>query len=119
MLSPPIPPTPTERVQLELMRLLDARPQLSQREVASSMGMSLGKVNYCLHALIDKGLVKAENYRNSGNKLAYLYLLTPSGIAAKSEMTRRFLERKVREYEQLRGEIKQLRQERDSAEQSG
>ena len=101
------------------MRLLDARPQLSQREAASSLGMSLGKVNYCLHALINKGFLKAENYRNSGNKQAYFYLLTPSGIAAKTVMTRQFLARKVREYEQLRGEIEQLRQESDVADRCG
>jgi EPS-associated MarR family transcriptional regulator len=93
------------------MRLLDERPQLSQREVASSLGMSVGKANYCLRALIEKGFVKAENYRNNGNKLAYLYLLTPSGFAAKAELTRRFLSGKMKEYEALRLEIEQLRRE--------
>jgi EPS-associated MarR family transcriptional regulator len=93
------------------MRLLGTRRELSQREVASSLGVSLGKANYCLRALITKGFVKAENYRNSDNKLAYFYLLTPSGIAAKAELTREFLARKTREYEQLRVEIEQLKQE--------
>ena len=78
--------------------------------------MSLGKANYCLQALIAKGFVKAENYRNSRQKLAYLYLLTPSGIAVKAEMTRHFLARKVREYEELRLEIAQLQQEHDGVE---
>jgi MarR family transcriptional regulator, temperature-dependent positive regulator of motility len=109
-------PTPSsEKVELEVMRLLRARPELSQRELASSLGMSLGKVNYCLRALIQKGFVKAENYRNSDNKLAYLYLLTPSGIAAKADLTRQFLARKVREYEELRLEIERLRREAGGA----
>ena len=77
------------------------------------MGVSLGKANYCLRALIAKGLVKAENYRKSSNKLAYLYLLTPAGVAAKADMTRRFLARKVNEYEALGKEIERL--ERESA----
>jgi EPS-associated MarR family transcriptional regulator len=97
------------------MRLLDARQQLSQREAATSLGMSLGKVNYCLKALIAKGFVKAENYRNSNNKLAYFYLLTPSGIAAKAELTRQFLARKMREYDELKLEIERLRQESEGA----
>lgn len=98
------------------MRLIDSRPQLSQREVANSLGMSLGKANYCLKALIEKGFVKAENYRNSGNKLTYFYLLTPSGIAAKAELTRQFLARKMREYDELRVEIERLQQESQRAD---
>ena len=97
------------------MRLLDTRQRLSQREVANSLGMSLGKVNYCLKALIEKGFVKAENYRNSSNKLAYFYLLTPSGIAAKAELTRHFLARKMREYDELKVEIERLQQESEGA----
>jgi MarR family transcriptional regulator, temperature-dependent positive regulator of motility len=93
------------------MRLLNSRQRLSQREVATSLGMSLGKVNYCLKALISKGFVKAENYRNSSNKLAYFYLLTPTGIAARAELTRRFLARKMREYDELKLEIERLRSE--------
>lgn len=73
--------------------------------------MSLGKANYCIRALIDKGFVKAENYRSSDNKLGYLYLLTPSGIAAKGELTRRFLALKMREYEALQAEIETLKSE--------
>lgn len=95
------------------MRLLNTRPEVSQREVASSLGMSLGKANYCLRALMEKGFVKVENYRNSTNKLAYFYLLTPSGVSAKAELTRQFLIRKIREYEELRAEIEQLQQESD------
>ena len=96
---------------LGLLRLLAASQQVSQREVASSLGVSLGKANYCLRALIARGLVKAENYRKSSNKLAYLYLLTPAGVAAKSYLTREFLVRKVKEYEALRLEIERLQRE--------
>lgn len=115
MQNSPTPPPAPDSAQLELMRLLDARPELSQRELATSLGVSLGKANYCLRALIEKGFVKAENYRNSSNKLAYFYLLTPSGIAAKAELTRQFLTRKVREYEELRLEIERLQKESDGA----
>jgi len=94
-----------------MLRLLAASPHLSQREVASSVGVSLGKANYCLRALIAKGFVKAENYRKSRNKLAYLYLLTPAGVAAKADLTRRFLAHKVKEYEALRQEIEGLERE--------
>lgn len=101
----------SDKAELELMRLIGQRGELSQREVATSLGVSLGKANYCLRALIAKGFVKAENYRKSSNKMAYLYLLTPSGIAAKAELTRQFLALKVREYEALRAEIEQLKRE--------
>jgi EPS-associated MarR family transcriptional regulator len=105
------PPSEPDADHFELLRLLEARSQLTQREVASSLGVSLGKANYVLRALIERGLVKVENYRKSGNKAAYLYLLTPKGIARKSSLTRRFLARKVREYEALRLEIERLRRE--------
>ena len=104
-------PEPQDQAEFEVIRLLGARHQVSQREVASSLGMSLGKANYCLRALIARGFVKAENYRRSNNKLAYLYLLTPSGIARKADLTRRFLARKQREYEALRLEIEELSRE--------
>ena len=103
----------TDRAFLSVLRLLSSRPRLSQREVASSVGVSLGKVNYCMRALIAKGFVKAENYRKSSNKLAYLYLLTPAGVAAKAELTREFLALKVQEYEALRLEIEGLERERE------
>lgn len=112
-----IPPSASDRVQLALMRLLDTKPEVSQREVAEALGISLGKVNYCLRALVEKGFVKAENYRKSKHKMAYLYLLTPTGIAAKTELTRKFLARKVREYEELRAEIEQLQLESEGAMQ--
>jgi EPS-associated MarR family transcriptional regulator len=100
------------------MRLLETQPRVSQRELAATLGVSVGKANYCLRALVTKGLVKAENYRKSRNKKAYLYLLTPSGIAAKAALTRRFLETKVREYEHLRAEIEQLKLESGNVEEA-
>ena len=95
----------------EVIRLLESRPQISQREVASSLGVSLGKANYCLRALINRGLVKAENYRKSSNKRAYLYLLTPAGVARKAELARQFLALRIKEYEALRVEIDRLKQD--------
>lgn len=109
--------TATESLLLDLIRLISASPRLSQRAVASSLGVSLGKANYCIRSLIEKGFVKAENYRSSSNKLGYVYLLTPSGIAAKAELTRFFLERKVGEYETLRIEIEQLQRESEGTVQ--
>lgn len=109
----------TQPVLLDVIRLIDASPRLSQRKLASSLGVSLGKANYCIRALIEKGFVKAENYRSSSNKLGYLYVLTPSGIAAKAELARYFLARKVREYEALRLEIEQLRKESEDEGQRG
>jgi EPS-associated MarR family transcriptional regulator len=100
-----------------VLRALEARSRLSQRDVASAVGVSLGKAHYCLRALIDKGLVKAENYRTSQNKLAYLYLLTPAGVAAKADLARRFLAIKLKEYERLSVEIEGLR--RDGEGSSG
>jgi len=96
-----------------VIRLIAETPRVSQRKVASALGMSLGKANYCIRALIEKGFVKAENYRTSNNKLGYLYVLTPSGMAAKADLAKFFLARKVREYEALRLEIAQLRRESD------
>jgi MarR family transcriptional regulator, temperature-dependent positive regulator of motility len=105
--------------QLELLRVLDMRQRVSQREVALSLGVSLGKVNYCLKALIEKGFIKAANYRNSSNKLAYFYILTPSGMIAKTELTRQYLAQKVREYDALGTEIQRLQAESQSAATPG
>lgn len=84
---------------------------MSQRDIARELGVSLGKVNYCLRALIGKGWIKATNFTNSQNKAAYMYLLTPRGIEQKATLTVRFLQLKMREYEALRAEIKQMRRE--------
>ena len=98
-------------VHVKLMRLLEANPEMSQRDLARELGVSLGKVNYCLQALIKKGWIKASNFTNSHNKAAYMYLLTPRGIEQKASLTVRFLQAKMREYEALRAEIKQIRRE--------
>lgn len=100
---------------LRVLRLLDDNPHMNQRELSQALGVSLGKTNYCMKALLDKGLIKMQNFRGSQNKLAYAYLLTPSGIAAKADLTARFLKHKVQEYENLRKEIEALRREVEQA----
>ena len=99
-----------------LLKTLEDNPGLSQRDMAKRLGISLGKVNFCLNALVEKGCLKVNNFRNSGNKLAYAYLLTPHGVEEKARMTVRFLKYKMQEYEQLRAEIEVLKRE---AEQKG
>ena len=99
---------------LRVLRLLDVSPRLTQRDIAREMGVSLGKANYCLRALIGKGFVKAQNFRNSTNKRAYLYLLTPDGVAAKADLTRHFLARKRQEYDALGLEVERLQRESES-----
>ena len=101
-----------------VLKALEANPNLSQRQLASELGISVGKANYCIKALIDRGWVKARNFRNSDNKLAYAYVLTPSGIRRKSQLTMRFLERKRREFEALRREIAMLSAELDDKDMS-
>ena len=101
----------TDSSLLGVLRLLYESPSRSQREVAYELGMSLGKANYVLRALLDKGLVKVQNFRNSQNKRGYAYLLTPEGVVAKAELTRHFLARKIEEYGALRLEIERLRAE--------
>ena len=99
----------TEEVRYRLLKLLEPNPRLSQREVARELGISVGKVNYCLKALVDKGWIKAANFKNSKNKTAYRYLLTPRGFEEKARVTAKFLQSRVREYEALRAEIEQIR----------
>ena len=101
----------TEEVRYRLLKLLEPNPQLSQRDVAQELGISLGKVNYCLRALADRGWIKAANFKNSKNKTAYMYLLTPRGFEEKARVTARFLQSKMREYEALKTEIEQIRSE--------
>jgi len=96
---------------LRLLREIKKSPELTQRELSSKLGISLGKVNFLLNALIRKGLVKAHNFKNSHNKKAYLYVLTPHGLEQKAKVTYRFLRTKLEEYERLEAEIKLLRQE--------
>ena len=94
-----------------VLRILQVRPVLRQREIAQLLGVSTSGLNYCLHALIDKGLVKVHNFSESKNKFGYVYLLTPSGISEKAALTGRFLQSKLKEYEELREEIESLKAE--------
>lgn len=100
-----------DETRYRLLRALAANPELSQRDLAQHFGISVGKVNYCLKALLEKGYVKAVNFKNSKHKSAYLYQLTPAGIAAKSHATVLFLQRKQEEYELLKREIELLMEE--------
>ena len=102
-----------DSTRYHILRLLERNPQISQRQLANELGMSLGKTNYCVRAVVEKGWVKVRNFRKSNRKVAYLYQLTPRGITAKSRITRRFLDRKVEEFERLQKEIQQLRAEVD------
>ena len=104
-----------EEAHYKLMRLIEANPGLSQRDIASALGMSLGKVNYCLRAVARKGWIKATNFKNNHNKAAYIYWLTPRGIEMKARMTVRFLSIKMQEYESLRAEIEQMQREAESS----
>jgi len=99
----------TEDTHYHVFKILETNPSISQRELAGELGVSLGKANYCVRALIDKGLVKASNFKNSENKRAYFYVLTPKGIEAKAKISVRFLARKMEEYEALRVEIEELK----------
>jgi EPS-associated MarR family transcriptional regulator len=101
----------TDEYRYKILKLLETQPEISQRELAKNLGVSLGKANFCLKALMEVGLIKATNFRNSQNKLAYMYLLTPTGIEAKSAITVSFLRSKLREYELLQLEISSLMQE--------
>lgn len=103
--------TAQEDTRFRVLRLLESHPDLTQREIADRLGISLGGVNYCVRALTDKGLVKIQNFQNSSNKLSYAYLLTPTGMAEKTLLAARFLKRKLVEYEALRAEIDALEQE--------
>ena len=97
-----------EDLHFRVLKLLQDKPDLSQRDLARQLGISHGKMNYCMTALIDKGLIKLENFQHSQHKFKYAYLLTPAGIAEKAALTGRFLKRKMAEYEALRLEIEDL-----------
>jgi EPS-associated MarR family transcriptional regulator len=101
----------SDEYRYKILRLLEKDPQLSQRSIADALDVSLGKVNYCLQALIEKGFIKARNFRNSSNKKAYMYYLTPKGIEHKARVTARFFARKLAEHEALTREIESLRAE--------
>ena len=112
-----INPMPSRQAKLQedtyfrVMRILQENPDLTQRELAEKLGISVGGLNYCLKALMDKGMVKMKNFANSKNKFGYVYVLTPTGMAEKAAITHRFLQRKMAEYEALHAEIEALKRE--------
>ncbi|MFD1195248.1 MarR family EPS-associated transcriptional regulator [Seohaeicola saemankumensis] len=102
-------------IHFRILRILEQHPEISQRELAGEVGIALGKVNYVLNALTDKGLVKIRNFRNSQNKLRYAYVLTPAGLSKRAELTSVFLRRKMAEYDALKAEIEDLKRETSKA----
>ena len=92
------------------MRLIERNPLISQREIAQQLGISLGGINYCMRALIEKGYVKISNFTDNPHKIGYAYLLTPNGLSAKAALTGQFLKRKLAEYEALKAEIESLQE---------
>ena len=101
----------TDEINYRILKLLEAKPDISQRELATDLGVSLGKANYCMKAMLDEGWIKAKNFKNSRNKIAYTYLLTPKGIANRAKLTIRFLKRRIKDYDALKYEIERLQQE--------
>lgn len=106
-----------EDLRFRVLKLIEQNPELNQRELAQALGVSLGKTNYVLKALVGKGMVKLENFNKSKNKLGYAYLLTPMGITEKSKLTMAFLKRKTQEYELLKAEVENLQKEVNGANQ--
>ena len=100
-----------EELSYKVIKIIEKHPEISQRELSKRLGISLGKTNYCLKALIETGLIKARNFKNSHNKLAYAYMLTPKGMHAKANITANFLKRKLKEFDELQTEIERLRVE--------
>ena len=96
-------------IRLDLLRRLESNPEYTQRELSQEMGASLGKVNYCMKKLTERGFLKLTNFSHSSNKMVYTYLLTPQGIEQKARLTTLFLKRKIEEFEILRGEISKLK----------
>ena len=105
-----------EEIDYKVIKLIEQDAEISQRALSKELGVSLGKINYCLKALIDKGWIKAKNFKNSQNKLAYRYVLTPQGIQQKAVLTSQFLKRKLAEYEHLQKEIEDLQSEVQGAD---
>src|SRR5512143_2832953 len=112
------PRTPPEAWRLQVLKLLQADPTLSQRQLAVEMGVSLGKANYCLRALVEKGLVKLGSFSKNPNKRQYAYLLTPAGLEEKTRIALAFLKHKEAEFETIRREIEILRNELESPHRS-
>lgn len=100
-----------DEVRHKIFRIIQENPEINQRTLADKLGISLGKTNYCIQALIEKGWLKVNNFKNSNNKFAYAYLLTPSGIEEKALLTVSYLKRKIEEYEELKSEIEVLSKE--------
>ncbi|MBE7411843.1 MAG: MarR family EPS-associated transcriptional regulator [Leptospiraceae bacterium] len=101
----------SDEIRHKIFRAIEENPEISQRILADQLGVSLGKANYCIQALMTKGWIKARNFKNSKNKLSYSYLLTPSGIEEKARLTVRYLKNKMQEYEILKKEIEELSKE--------
>lgn len=101
----------TDEYRYRILKLIENNPEISQRELAKKLGISLGRVNFCLKALVDVGLLKVNNFLNSKNKWAYMYLLTPKGVEEKAKLTLSYLEMKLIEYEKIKSEIQELKNE--------
>lgn len=100
-----------EDAHYRVMRVLHDNPELTQRELAKTLGISLGKLNYCMKALVEKGMIKIHNFNHAKSKTGYVYLLTPHGVAEKARLTQHFLKRKMIEYDALKAEIAKLKNE--------
>jgi EPS-associated MarR family transcriptional regulator len=107
----------SEDVHFRVLRALNESPEMSQRQIAKDLGVSLGVVNFCVQALVEKGQIKIKNFRSSSNKLRYAYVLTPSGVAQRVQLTASFLKRKIAEYEALKAEIAAVESELQDTEQ--
>ena len=94
---------------LNVLRKINSKPNSSQRELAKELGFSLGKLNYCLKALKDKGFVKIDNFKRNPNKIDYAYILTPKGMVAKTKLTLNFMKRKMKEYDELKSELEKIK----------
>ena len=108
----------TDEYRYRILKLLEKNPTASQREIARELGVSLGRVNFCLQALIEKGLIKVNNFRKNESKRAYLYYLTPKGMKEKTRVTVRYLKSKLDEYESLKREVAELQREAGKLNQS-
>ena len=104
----------TDEYRYKILKKIEAEPEISPRELARVLGISLGKANFCLNALMEKGLVKANNFRHSQNRRGYIYLLTPKGVEEKAKVAVQFLKFKLAEYETIKAEIQQLQHDVES-----
>jgi EPS-associated MarR family transcriptional regulator len=107
----------SDELHYKIIKLVEENPNISQRELAKQLGVSLGKANYCLKAIMKVGLIKIRNFRNNQNKLSYAYILTPKGIEQKAAITARFLKSKQKEYDELKKEIETLKKDLAAEEQ--